>query len=504
MKLPINHQNILNSEILKIFSNENFKITGLNKDNSGDVINNIVKEFYFNPWARQETIFKNFNISQKKELIALNSIIRANTNIQNLIKKKGPARKYWNTILPFTERIEDVLNDTFRAPLRIALFPGLSCMFFCGFCGRNQKAKYPTDIVSQSVKNIKKIFEMSEKNTKISISGGLEPLTNTKINEIIHYSSLNKLRIPLITNGYNLSKNFIEKNQNLMNLDSIRISLYGWDEDSYFYITRNKKGFHMVKQNLIELIKQRNIFNKNLKIGLNFIILRENMFHLNKIIDFIKMINESVGVGSGINFLSLRDDYHSVTGNNNELDTNRIYRTEGRIEDDYRKKLMYKIEELNEYKKKMCNDLHIDYGYSLEFLSQGFFDVGLKKIKANQLRVNAFTQLSVAVDTFGDVFLFREAGFLNRQGNKKMIIGRIDDKNDLEKIIKKFLKNGNKNSFKPDDIRFLDSFDHVLASMVYQKEQDLKFGVKLNQSPIQNENFQEKKGVGNNWYFDDI
>ena len=212
---------------------------------------------------------------------------------------------------------------------------------------------------------------MSEKNTKISISGGLEPLTNTKINEIIHYSSLNKLRIPLITNGYNLSKNFIEKNQNLMNLDSIRISLYGWDEDSYFYITRNKKGFHMVKQNLIELIKQRNIFNKNLKIGLNFIILRENMFHLNKIIDFIKMINESVGVGSGINFLSLRDDYHSVTGNNNELDTNRIYRTEGRIEDDYRKKLMYKIEELNEY-KKMCNDLHIDYGYSLEFLSQDF------------------------------------------------------------------------------------------------------------------------------------
>ena len=85
-----------------------------------------------------------------------------------------------------------------------------------------------------------------------------------------------------------------------------------------------------------------------------------------------------------------------------------------------------------------------------------------------------------------------------------MIIGRIDDKNDLEKIIKKFLKNGNKNSFKPDDIRFLDSFDHVLASMVYQKEQDLKFGVKLNQSPIQNENFQEKKGVGNNWYSDDI
>ena len=114
-------------------------------------------------------------------------------------------------------------------------------MFFCGFCGRNQKAKYPTDIVSQSDKNIKKIFENSKKNTKISISGGLEPLTNTKINEIIHYSSLNKLRIPLITNGYNLSKNFIEKNQNLMNLDSIRISLYGWDEIHIFTLPETKR-----------------------------------------------------------------------------------------------------------------------------------------------------------------------------------------------------------------------------------------------------------------------
>ena len=66
MKLPINHQNILNSEILKIFSNENFKITGLNKDNSGDVINNIVKEFYFNPWARQEQFLKILIFPKKK------------------------------------------------------------------------------------------------------------------------------------------------------------------------------------------------------------------------------------------------------------------------------------------------------------------------------------------------------------------------------------------------------------------------------------------------------
>ena len=29
-----------------------------------------------------------------------------------------------------------------------------------------------------------------------------------------------------------------------------------------------------------------------------------------------------------------------------------------------------------------------------------------------------YPQLSVAIDLFGDVFLYREAGFLNRDGNK--------------------------------------------------------------------------------------
>ena len=42
------------------------------------------------------------------------------------------------------------------------------------------------------------------------------------------------------------------------------------------------------------------------------------------------------------------------------------------------------------------------------------------------------------------------------------------------------------------------------ALLDIKKYEEELFGVKLNQSPIQNENFQEKKGVGNNWYSDDI
>ena len=504
MKLPIDHKAILDNEISKIISTQEMGKLNLSKEKVGDSIANIVNLFYFNPWSLQQTVFKNLEFSKIDDLIKINSIIRSNAAIQNLIKKQSPGRKYWNTILPFADKVENVLSNEYSPPQRIALFPGLSCMFFCGFCGRNQKAKYPSSIVDQSVKNMKKILEEKSPSTKISISGGLEPLTNTKINDILGDGLIDNIKIPLITNAYNLTKNFIEKNINLMKLDSIRVSLYGWDEQSYFNITRNKKSFQMVKQNLTELIKKRNEINKNLKIGLNFIILRENMNYLTDVIDFIKTINENVLNGKGIDFLSLRDDYHSVTGNSDKYDTDRIYRTEGRIENEERQKLMFLIQNLNDYKKKYCSSLHIDYGYSLEFLSQGFYSVGLNKIKSNNLNTKGFTQLSVAVDTYGDVFMFREAGFLNREGNKKMIIGRVDDKTNLENVIKNFLSDEKVKTFQENDLRFLDSFDHVLASMVFQKEQDIKFGISLNQNPIKSENYKVESGTGNNWYSDDI
>ena len=52
------------------------------------------------------------------------------------------------------------------------------------------------------------------------------------------------------------------------------------------------------------------------------------------------------------------------------------------------------------------------------------------------MRKFGFPQLSVAVDLYGDVFLFREAGFLNRVGNIKFIIGRISQEKSIEQIIK--------------------------------------------------------------------
>ena len=111
----------------------------------------------------------------------------------------------------------------------------------------------------------------------------------------------------------------------------------------------------------------------------------------------------------------------------------------------------------------------------------------------------------MAIDLHGDIFLFREAGFLNRQGNEKVIIGRLDDKkNSLEKNIKNFLNQKKPIKFEENDSRFLDSFDHVLNALVNQAEEDEKFGIPLNSGPIAFKNFDLKESIGNNWYSDDI
>ena len=117
------------------------KYDSLRLDQVINDINNIVESFSMKPWVLQENIFKRINLRNKEYLLDLNKIIRENEKLQFLITKNSAAKKYWNTILPFSHRVNDVIQNNYKFPLRIAIFPGVSCMFFCGFCGRNQKAK---------------------------------------------------------------------------------------------------------------------------------------------------------------------------------------------------------------------------------------------------------------------------------------------------------------------------------------------------------------------------
>ena len=118
----------------------------------------------------------------------------------------------------------------------------------------------------------------------------------------------NNIKVPLITNGFSLSENFLKKTPGIWGLDSIRVSLYGVDKDSYQFITRVEKSYEIVKKNAITFLNLRNEINKDLKFGFNFIIIPENVNQLNGIISLIKEINDNVENGEGVNFLTLRDE----------------------------------------------------------------------------------------------------------------------------------------------------------------------------------------------------
>ena len=477
------------------------------KDNSNQSIDldkflkpiiQIIFKLANNPWISQEEIFSELKIS-KEELILINKYMRENHYIQNLIIKEGAGYKYWQSISPFCKNLDNSLKNKFSYPMRIAFYPGVSCMYYCGFCGRNQDAKYPLNTVDKGLDMFKSVIsELDPSNTAISISGGLEPLTNPKLGEIIEFSSDHGLRVPLITNGHSLTENNVLRHPGLRKLDSIRISLYGVDEKSYEFITTVKKSYKTVKRNCINFLKFRNNTNPNIKFGINYIILKENISDLPKLINFISEVNSEVDNGPGINFLSLRDDFDTVTGISDKSDSKRKYHLSGLLNDDDRERLAQIFNDLE--KSTVINNLHVDYGYALYSIKNGITNNQLKKVNDNEMRKFGHTQMSVCIDLYGDVFLYREAGFLNRNGNERFIIGRIDKKNSLRSIIESFLKNSNGIQKNENDVRFMDPFDHVMTSLINQAEKDSKFGIPFEDGPVSIRSNPNKIKLGNSWY----
>ena len=126
----------------------------------------LLKVFHLNLGFSQENIFDKISYKNKQYLVDLNKIVRINDSLQFKITKNSAAKKYWNTILPFSYRVKDVIENNYKFPLRIAIFPGVSCMFFCGFCGRNQNAKYDSSVIDEGINKISNMISECEKDTK--------------------------------------------------------------------------------------------------------------------------------------------------------------------------------------------------------------------------------------------------------------------------------------------------------------------------------------------------
>ncbi len=463
-------------------------------DNIDDLIY-IIYKFSNDPLETQKNILDRLNC-KKEHLIKINEAISNSADLQEIILKKGSGERYWNSILPFAKYTKNVLNSEYNFPLRIALFPGVSCMFYCGFCGRNQDAKYPSFSAKEGIQKLKSLINEIKENTAISISGGLEPLTNPYLGELISHAKNKGLKVPLITNAYSLTDAYLNKNHGIWDSDSIRVSLYGVDDETYNFVTRSPKSYKMVKKNCVNFLKKKNERKSEIKFGFNYIILKENIKDIRKLCKYIYEVNSESE--NKIDFLTLREDFGSVTGYTTKLDTERKYRLDGFLNKDDRKYLKDELLYLEDYKNRNFPNMNIDYGYALKGIINNKFDNFLVRAEDEEISEIGYPQLSIAIDLFGDVFLYREAGFLNREGNEDYIIGRLEKKKGLEDIISEHLKKKNNKIIK-NSARFLDSFDHLLTKLISQAKIDKSVGIPFEKGPVKLRFEHVNINLGNNW-----
>jgi TDP-4-amino-4,6-dideoxy-D-glucose deaminase len=221
----------------------------------------IVHRLSREPWTAQADVMAQEGLDTA-QLVRLNGAIRDSDFLQNLIVREGVARQYWSSILPLIETgaIDAVLSNTFQFPVRLGIYAAVSCMFSCTFCGRmeNPDARYTNADVAPGNALFDQVFQAMPKGTSsLSLGGGLEPLTNPKLDDVIWSAKRNGHKVPLVTNAYMLTPHYVKKHEGLWDLDVLRISLYGVDEPTYLAVTRKPGAFQLVKNNVIEFLKER-------------------------------------------------------------------------------------------------------------------------------------------------------------------------------------------------------------------------------------------------------
>ena len=433
----------------------------------------IIKFLSENPFTTQKEICEKFNFS-KDELIEKNKKIREADWARDYIINAGIGSKYWkNTIIPTIQsgKAKAVLDEKYAYPDRVGLCPGLSCNFFCSFCGRNYSAAYEREFGEKGFEMYKQIIDQTPKEANkknvYHITGGLEPLTFPRIGDLITYGEKAGFTMEMQTSGFFLTPDFIKKHPGIKDLSILRFSLYGIDNESTIEVTKNKNAYDVVKENLINYLKLKT----KTKLGLNYVILHKRTKDVLKLLDLIEEVN--IKSNNQVDFLTLREDFREGAENILGEERKEIYNLFNEIQ----KRL----------ESKNLNKLHIDYGYALESIrkNQNSYQQPLKKIDYKQLRQKMFPQIAVMVDPKGDVYGYHEATFLDREGSERYSIGVVNKEHSMEDVVKEFVENSDGITDPlPHDVDFLDAFDYVITVFLNQVEDDIKFGIPWSKGPI--------------------
>lgn len=257
-----------------------------------------------------------------EQIALIYKLIQGSKSIQEHMKQ-SENRDYFNVVHHYFD----------KHLFTIVFFVGTTCPSRCVYCpnvsidqnGIRKLAGYgkigESPLKKHHIQNIFKDLEIlknSGTDILVKISGGLEPLTDTKtMSWITGMAKKNELPVKLFTNG--LLLNSIKRRKIALETGDIRISLSTTDEDQYQRICfdekrskGNSKALAGLKQSIRSLVDEKKNVNPFCKIGFNSIILPSNLDQLPGLIDLACDLK--------IDYIDFKPDYFSTYDQKTEAD----------------------------------------------------------------------------------------------------------------------------------------------------------------------------------------
>lgn len=198
-------------------------------------------------------------------------------------------------ILRHPEKLEALEEGRISAPIHIRIKPTNVCNHNCSYCSyQNSYGQLGKDMKVQDSIPLEKMNEIIDDCgdmgvRAITFSGGGEPLLYKGLMSILEKCSEKGISTAILTNGIYLKKAMLMVAMDYCSW--IRISMDGWDRDSY---SEYRKCPHEDFDQLLENIKNSSKIQSNCILGVNIIIDEKNCTHL---YDMVKMVYD-IGVRS--------------------------------------------------------------------------------------------------------------------------------------------------------------------------------------------------------------
>ena len=417
------------------------------------------------------------------EAIRLVSAINRNRDATMFLGKFGGDSPYRRrTIQPIIESgaVKAFLEGTYRYPFTVGIYPAVSCALSCSFCARVRGEQYKQEDIIPGNELFRKLFAEAPQDLprRFYISGGLEPLTNPGLAEVVRFAVGFGHRMQLYTNGMMLTSRFLGKNEGLWHLDTLRISMYGADDETAQATTSRTGVASRMIANAKSLVRLKTKRGEKLRIGFHHVVQSGQVSHLRKIAEALVSIADQSPDRRGINFLALRENY-AASGH-------------AAITGDERERLRDELVDLRSFfVAEGMKEFEVDLGHGMRGLVEGAETAPVRRVGHIDMLGRGYPQISVVVDLLGDVYLYRAAAFIGRVGADRYVIGRLTPKVGLAEILQRYLADRDRFVIpRAGDEMFLDAFDHTVTAYLRQSSDDLHFGSDLSGVAIPGKSYQ--------------